>query len=210
MNMQPLTAPTPAEIKTALRAHMAERRDAATPEQRAAWSEAVCRHIIELPSYQSATVLHCFLSIRSELDTRPIIEHALAHGKRVAIPVFKRNRDETASCEIDTLADDAYKISGFGLRIPLVSRPVDSSSIDLVLVPLLAFAPVDVNQTQATGWLRLGYGAGYYDRLLSRVRAQKIGLAFDLQIGSASPREPHDILLDAVITETGAHMSDFY
>ena len=204
MDTPPPTTAAPAEAKTSLRARMAELRDAVSPEQRAAWNEAVFRHVIALPSYKAATMLHCFLSIRSELDTRLIIEHALAHGKRVAIPVFKRNREETASCEIDTLADDAYKISGFGLRIPLVSRPVESAALDLVCVPLLAFAPVYADQHGIVRWLRLGYGAGYYDRLLSRVNAPKIGLAFDLQRVAPFPREPHDILLDAVITESGA------
>ncbi len=201
-------APSPAassavDVKTALRARMAERRDAAAPEERARWSEAVFRHVVELPAYRSAALIHCFLSIRSELDTHFIVEHALAHGKRVAIPVFKRNREETASCEIDTLADDAYKISGFGLRIPLVSRPVEPPEIDLVLVPLLAFASVSAGEDTAMRWLRLGYGAGYYDRLLSRTCAPKVGIAFDLQRVYTLPREPHDILLDAVITQSG-------
>ncbi len=192
----------PQQEKKALRKQMRARRDAASPQERAVWSESIWRHISQLPAYQAARVAHVFLSIQSEIDTRPIIEGALAHGKRVVTPIFARNSTETVCCEIDTLADDAYDIGGFGLRVPRVMRPVDIALIDVVLVPLLAFAPAP-DAPDERGWLRLGYGAGFYDRFLARVTAPKIGIAFSFQHVANLPREPHDILLDAIITENG-------
>jgi 5-formyltetrahydrofolate cyclo-ligase len=209
--------------KKALRQQLSALRDAAAPEQRAIWSEAVCKHLLDMPAYQSARVVHCFVSIQSELDTRPIIEHALSHGKQVAIPLFVRHSDETPCCEITSLADDEYEIGGFGLRIPRQLRPVDAAAIDIVLAPLLAFAPTPTPTPalplvrgreserkagrEGRGWLRLGYGVGYYDRFLSRVRALKVGVAFEIQRVDQLPCEPHDMLLDAVITETGYYQA---
>lgn len=190
----------PTAEKKALRKQMRALRDAATAEQRAEWSASIAHNVCLHPVYRRASVVHCFLSIMSEIDTRPIIEDAFRQGKRVVIPVFALKSTETANCEIDTLADSAYDIGGgFGLRIPRVMRPVDPTLIDVVLIPLLAFAPAPGDSR----WLRLGYGAGFYDTFLSRVKAAKVGIAFSMQRVATLPREPHDILLDAVITENG-------
>jgi len=191
----------PQQEKKALRKQMRALRDAVLESQRAVWSESIAQHVFGHPDYVGAKVVHCFLSIQSEIDTRPIIESALSHGKRVVIPVFARNSTETACCEIDTLADDAYDIGGFGLRVPRVMRPVDLALIDVVLVPLLAFAPSYA--PGESGWLRLGYGAGFYDTFLARVHALTVGLGYALQRVDTLPHEPHDILLDAVISENG-------
>ena len=205
MSMQPSGAPE----KKALRQQLMALRNGVAPEQRAAWSQAIYQHVIALPAYQSARVVHCFVTIRTEVDTRPIIEHALSHDKRIAIPLFVRRSDETPACEITSLADEDYETDPFGLRVPRHMRLVDLDSIDLVLVPLLAFAPTLTptlplaRGREERGWLRLGYGAGFYDRFLSRVRAPKVGIAFQMQRVAQLPREPHDILLDAVITEAG-------
>jgi 5-formyltetrahydrofolate cyclo-ligase len=220
--MQPQS---PASVKKALRKQMRARRDAATPEQRTAWSEEICRRAVTSPAYQAAQVVHCFLSIQSEVDTRLIIERAFAAGKRIATPIFVRNSDETPSCEITSLADEDYEIGGFGLRVPRHMRPVDLRQIDLVLVPLLAFLPLPQGTPEAKlhddhagegrgegpgapRIARLGYGAGYYDTFLTRLRistprARIIGVAFDLQRVAELPIEPHDALLDGVITESG-------
>jgi 5-formyltetrahydrofolate cyclo-ligase len=186
--------------KKALRREMRARRDAATAEQRAAWSTAIAAHVLAWPAYQAASVIHGFLSIQSEVDTRPILDHALAHGKRVLIPLFVRHSDETPCCEITSLADEAFEVGGFGLCVPHQQQHADPALIDLVLVPLLAFAPAHTGQ-----WLRLGYGAGYYDTFLRRTppRAPKLGLAFGLQRVPTLPQESHDTLLDAVMTESG-------
>ncbi|MGQ9814045.1 MAG: 5-formyltetrahydrofolate cyclo-ligase [Candidatus Roseilinea sp.] len=193
--------------KKTLRARMRVLRDAISAEQRSHWSRRICERAIALPAYHLARVVHCFLSIQSEVDTRPLIEHALAHGKRVVVPVFVKGSDETPCTEILSLDDDAFETGRFNLRVPKAMRPVATAEIDLVFVPLLAFAaPEDASPAPQTGKVcRLGYGVGYYDRLLSRLRAgaPKIGLAFALQRVPEIPMEPHDIPLDAVITEDG-------
>jgi 5-formyltetrahydrofolate cyclo-ligase len=73
-------------------------------------------------------------------------------------------------------------------------RPVRWTDIEAVMVPALAY---DLNG------FRLGYGGGYYDRLLSGISPEctKIGAAFEQQIVSEVPREKHDIKVDLIITE---------
>ena len=186
--------------KSELRQQRVAMRDALSPAQRVVWSEAIYQRAIALPEYQAAHVVHCFLSIRSEVNTQPLIEHALAHGKRVVLPVFLRDHEQTPCTEITSLAEDEFKLTGFGLRVPRVQRRVALSKIDLVFVPLLAFAEVAPNQ-----FYRLGYGAGYYDRFLARLAAPKIGLGFEMQRVDALPTETHDVALDSVITENNDH-----
>lgn len=190
----------PQRAKIDLRQRMQDQRDAAPAEQRAEWSRRICEHALATPAYQAAQVVHVFLSIRSEVDTRPLIEHALSHGKRVVLPVFLKSTQETPCTEITSLAEDAFKLTGFGLRVPKVRRPVPLQQIDWVWVPLLAFQVVD----GATH--RIGYGAGYYDRFLAQVQVPKVGLAFEMQHATAVAQweiEPHDVPLDFVITEIG-------
>ena len=86
----------------------------------------------------------------------------------------------------------------WGIREPAPDAAIVDP--DILLVPLLAF--------DAAGW-RLGYGGGYYDRTLQRLRALKpvtaIGLAFDEQRVPAVPHGPFDQRLDWIVTGSGAH-----
>jgi 5-formyltetrahydrofolate cyclo-ligase len=79
---------------------------------------------------------------------------------------------------------------------PTAVEPVDPASVDVVVVPGLAFTP---------DGRRLGQGGGWYDRFLARVRPDclTIGVAFDAQIVDDLPTESHDVVLDLVVTESG-------
>jgi len=191
--------------KEEMRVQMLARRDAVPAEQRTAWSQRIFERAVALPLYQSAQTVHVFLSIQSEIHMEPLIEHALAHGKRVVLPVFLKSTTETPCTQITSLAEDDFKITGFGLRVPKVRRPVPLAEVDWVWVPLLAFWPVALGEHLDCGPMhRLGYGAGFYDRFLAQVQVPKVGLAFEMQRISALPVEPHDVPLDFVVTE-GKH-----
>ena len=192
--------------KRALRKRMLARRDAAPAEQREAWSARICERAIALPAYQSARVIHCYLSFQSEVETRPLIGHALAHGKCVAAPLFVKGSPETAAYEIDTLDAGGYATGDFGLSVPRDLRLIDIGAVDLFFVPLLAFAPLaddGEGASEKVKYSRLGYGIAYYDRLLARSGAPRVGLAFELQRIESLPVDAHDQLLDCVLTEGG-------
>jgi len=145
-----------------------------------------------LAAYPDAVVAG-YLPIRTEIDPRPVMA-ARARRGTVCVPVvdgpalplgFRRWR-----------ADAAMVTGPFGIEIPQDPDPVTP---DLVILPLLAF--------DAAGY-RLGYGGGYYDRTLDRMRAQAgrvlaIGFAYAAQEAAYVPRDGLDQRLDAVVTEYG-------
>jgi 5-formyltetrahydrofolate cyclo-ligase len=176
--------------KSALRATAMLRRDALDARERR--SAAICALVAASPSYAAARAIHCYLPMRSEVDMRPLIADALAHGKRVAVPMVVPQATELAHAWLETLAADALTPGAFGTFNPRDLRPAAPGDWDLVIVPLLAF--------DRRGY-RLGYGKGYYDRLLAAGTVTTMGVGFAAQEIAALPAEAHDIALDWVITE---------
>jgi 5-formyltetrahydrofolate cyclo-ligase len=193
------------ESKTEIRKRIRALRDAAPAEARAEWSRIICMKALRLPAYRAARTVHTFLSFQSEIDTTAIIEDALRAGKRVVAPVFLKNSDKTPATEITSLEAGEFTFGKWNLRTPKTLRLVPIEQIDLVFVPMVAYAPTLAlpRERGRVGWGRIGYGAGFYDTFLSRLppRVPKIGLAFSLQRVSHILLEPHDVLLDDVITE---------
>jgi 5-formyltetrahydrofolate cyclo-ligase len=185
-------------MKKQIRREMRARRDALPEAQREEWSAQICARVIASPAYHFASVIHSYLPFGSEADVLGVIRHALANGKRVVAPLFVKGSERTDAYEVSSLDGREFSIGDWGLRVPRVARLVPLDEIDLVLVPLLAFAA----DSRTGGWQRVGYGIGYYDRLLARTRpdAQKVGVAFAVQCSPTWAAEPHDIALDTVIT----------
>lgn len=191
----PIGAPL-REAKQAMRAGIAAVRDALDPAWRAQASAALVEHIAALPTFRAARTVLLTAPFRSEWDSAPLIGRALAAGKLVALP---RVAEAERMLELKRIVEPARDIvAGYrGLPEPDARcEPVDASSIDWVLVPGIAF-------DRAGG--RLGYGGGYYDRLLPVLpaRAARVAGAFSAQIVEAVPSAPHDITMDAVVTEAG-------
>ena len=192
--------PSPESIqKAALRAELEARRNAIPLEARAALSAALCARAAALPAFAAATTIHCYLPMRSEVDSRPLIAAALAHGKRVAVPIFLRKSEETPCALITSLDPSEFEPGVFGLSHPRNRTRLDPAEIDVVFVPLLGFARMN------EAWQRIGYGAGYYDTFLARLApcTRKIGIAFAEQRLDEFPIEAHDIALDDVVTPGG-------
>jgi 5-formyltetrahydrofolate cyclo-ligase len=176
--------------KPLLRRQAMQRRDAL--EERERRSAAICAQVAALPAYAAARAMHCYLPMRSEVDTRSLIAGALAQGKGVVVPVVVRGANELAHAWLDTLAADALEPGSFGTWNPRQAREAAPGAWDLVIVPLLAF--------DRRGY-RLGYGKGFYDRLLAAYPVPTIGVAFAAQELDALPAEAHDVRLEWIITE---------
>jgi 5-formyltetrahydrofolate cyclo-ligase len=174
---------------------MRERRDALPAEYRAASDIAIREVLLGLPEYKKATVIFCYIGVRSEVETMPFIQKALEDGKRVCAPALERGGIMKAK-EISG-ADDAAP-SDFGLIEPKSGcSDVPAREISLVVVPCLC---CDRNGN------RLGYGGGYYDRYLALSEAAVAVLCRERNIcedGDISPL-PHDARADIVVTERGA------
>lgn len=132
-----------------------------------------------------------YMPIRTEIDPRPAMAEAVAHGP-VGVPVIQgvalplRFSRWEPGCEIVT--------GPFGAAIPAVT---DYFEPEILIVPLVAF--------DAAG-NRLGYGGGFYDRTLEQLRTRRatlaIGFAYDAQEAEALPLEPTDQPLDLIVTES--------
>lgn len=142
---------------------------------------------------QAKTVLF-YLSFDGEVDTVRMIKETIKQGKKVAVPVIKHKEKEIVPSLLKDF-DTELKTGPYGIRHPKEEyiRPVPLKSIDLVVVPGLAFDEAGN---------RLGRGMGYYDRLLNRLPKDvaTIGLAFDFQIVSNfPPLESHDFCVSKVL-----------
>ncbi|MBK9117848.1 MAG: 5-formyltetrahydrofolate cyclo-ligase [Betaproteobacteria bacterium] len=190
---EPLSGPALHEAKRAVRERILAARDALPAADRDEGSRAIAARIAALPPYARARCVLLTVSFRSEWDTRALIDAALAAGKVVALP---RVNGATRMLDLHAVADVARETTpGYrGIPEPRPEQPrVDLAAVDFVLVPGVAFDP--------TG-RRLGYGGGYYDRLLALLapEAARIAGAFELQLVPQVPAAPHDLFVDAIVT----------
>ena len=169
------------------------------PEDELSYKSDIIRDkIVNSDIFTGAGLVLCYMDFRNEVKTGGIIREALSAGKRTGLPLVYNSGAERGllAYEIKDLDNDVRK-GAYGILEPCSEklRKVNDSEIDLVIVPGVAF---DINRQ------RLGYGAGYYDRFLKKLRPDciKIGIAFDIQIMDIIPVETHDIKMDAIITET--------
>ena len=181
--------------KRALRATMIAARDALDPAVRAAASHTIGEQLKALPSFVAARVVLVTFPFGSEWDSRPCALTVLSSGKTLVAP---RVNNATRMLELHAVDDIAHQVTaGFrGIPEPLSSLPrFDATHIDWVLVPGVAFG--------ADG-RRLGYGGGFYDRLMATLAKATpcIAGAFDAQIAAHIPAAAHDLYVDRIITES--------
>lgn len=179
------------DLKASLRSQVREklkRMPATTREL----DSARARSILEQqPIWKDAHSLLFFAPLPDELDIWPSIAVGLNAGKQIFLPRFVPQTQSYAACQIKSAETD-LKLGQFGIREPTDSCPeIPLNRLDLILVPGVAF---DLHGR------RLGRGKGYYDKLLAVVRGKTCGVAFDEQIVQAVPVEPHDILLNCILT----------
>lgn len=182
--------------KTSIRNRMKTLRDLIDKKEASHKSSLIVNHLFSLKEYQDAGVVMSYVSFGSEAETRPIIEHALSQGKKVAVPYCISEGRRLLACVITSLDDLIPGTWGILEPSDPYKRVLDPKEIDVAVIPGLAF---DRNLN------RLGYGAGYYDRFLPSLNedATKIGIAYDMQMTDALPADPHDIPMDYIITESG-------
>lgn len=135
--------------------------------------------------------IECYISFGSEVYTHGLIRKYV-NEKTIFIPVIdKRNHIPYLSHLKDW---KELESSVYGILQPRKEflRIVDFREIELAIVPGIAF---DEEGN------RIGYGKGYYDRLLSRLDAVKIALAYDFQIMNQIPNEKHDVKMDVIVTD---------
>ncbi|MBX3439867.1 MAG: 5-formyltetrahydrofolate cyclo-ligase [Planctomycetaceae bacterium] len=164
-------------------------------------SRQILARCLSAPEYVSARTVMWYIDVRDEVRTRHGLPDALASGRRVVVPWCAAD-GELRLFHLQSL--DELSRGQFGLLEPqeelrlLAIRSVDPGELDFVLVPGVAF-----DRRGA----RLGYGVGYYDRLLANVRTDALlaGLAFECQLVERIPVEPHDVSMTRIVTEAATY-----
>jgi len=187
---------TPAEAKAELRREVLARRDALDPALRAAHSVAIAETVAALPEFAAAGGVLLFASFGSEVDTAPLMQHALRADKLLLLPRVVRGERRLALHEVRDPAED-LRPGVWNIPEPdparCPERPLEA--VKLVLAPGVAF-------DEAGG--RLGYGGGYYDRMLQALApgVAVVAVCFECQIVPAVPRDAHDLPAPVIVTET--------
>ena len=185
------------ERKSEIRAAMKARRKAVTPEARKAASEIICAKLaadseisLRIDPLEWGSPVAVYLASPQEIDLSPFIRKMLESGVKVVTP---RWNGETYELAVLKGLDDAHLRQGpMGILEPAEAEIVSPKKVEVWLVPGLAFT---------RSGKRLGYGGGWYDRLLAEApkNACRIGIAHSFQVADDLPSEPHDILLSKVV-----------
>ena len=183
--------------KRELRKRMKTRRREVSPDERSAYSAALCEHLLEREDVQLAIgakgIFAVYLASKDEIDLSLLIERLWAAGCRVVVPAWR---------------DGTYKLVAYSSETELFAGPmgilepapegegtatVAEGDVAVWIVPGLAFS---------RSGARLGYGGGWYDRFLAKSSpsSTSLGVAYPFQIVDDLPLEPHDLpLADVVI-----------
>jgi 5-formyltetrahydrofolate cyclo-ligase len=183
-----------ADAKSELRAAALKRRKSAFDLHGPEASRRIAAHGLDFLGVGSDAIVSGFAAIRDEINPAPLMLWLRAEGFQLALPVMQ-GRDKPLLMRTWT-PGDAMSPTAWGIAEPLDDKPAVDP--DVVLVPLLAYD---------TRGYRVGYGGGYYDRTLQRLRKLKpviaVGLAFDEQRVDVVPAESYDERLDWVLTPSG-------
>jgi 5-formyltetrahydrofolate cyclo-ligase len=184
--------------KAELRRHYQKTREAMSPHRARTSSEAVCRHLSGwLPFVQAHTVLG-FIAFRNEIDLGRLFEEwpdkrwlvpRVADGSELGV-------DQPSHLVLHPYDATRLVRHRFGMLEPAPDLPrVNPREVQMVLVPGVAF--------DWTGG-RLGFGGGYYDRLLpSADRAITVGVTYEELVLDAVPTEPWDYRVEWLVTPAG-------
>ena len=176
-----------AKLRTAATAH----RDAIPADTRQAAAEAIAASDFPL-AIGPGTIVSGFMPLGSEINPLPLMKKLAAQGAHLALPVVAA-RGQPLTMRAWAWGEP-LNAGVWGIREPKPEAP--EVEPDILLVPLLAF--------DRAGY-RLGYGGGYYDRTIGRLRANKpataVGVAFAAQEVPQVPISPRDARLDLVLTE---------
>lgn len=183
------------EDKASLRSALLARRDSIPPEVRRAKDRLILANLLGLGEVRNAQRLLLFASFRSEFDTTLLIKDRMSEGRRVILPKVDRNDLTLRLYEIGGMEE--LQKGYMGIPEPSVltdSRHWEIGSVGLVIIPGAGYDP---------SGNRIGYGGGYYDRLLAgdRDKVFIVAPAYDEQVVELVPSEPHDIRVDVIVTD---------
>jgi len=186
-----VSTPSTESLKAELRATAQARRDALPAEERKAAAEAIAARAFPVVT-KPGMIVSGFMPLKSEINPLPLMQKLAEAGARLALPAIAGRGKPLVmrAWQFGAPLDRGQ----WGIREPKPDAP--EVEPDILLVPLLAF--------DRKGF-RIGYGAGYYDMTIRRLRGLKsvtaVGIAFAAQEVPNIPTTERDERLDLVLTE---------
>ena len=173
--------------------HQREQLDAALHAQ---FSAAITQRLVALPEYQRAAMVLGYVSFGTEFASRDWLQRVLDDGKLLILPRVDSDTKQLQLYRVHDLAQQLQQ-GAWGIAEPVpecCERLIGLNAVEFALLPGVAFARDGV---------RLGYGGGYYDKLLARMqrRPALVAAAFALQLVDVIPQEHTDVKIDRIVTE---------
>lgn len=183
-----------AEKKHAIRQSYLRKRDLIPVDIKREKDDLIRKKVLELPEFVRAKTVLFYASFRSEVDTKEMINISLMTGKTVILPKVDKKEKTLKLYEIKNINELSSGYMQIMEPEANEERLKKLTDIDLILIPGAAF---DIQGN------RLGYGAGFYDRLLSgmKKRILIIAPAYEEQLAEKIITEPHDVKVDRIITD---------
>jgi len=187
-----------ARARRTLRGELRAIRRSIPVDARASAARQVARHAERELALHPGQRIALYAPLAEELDVAPLARTVRRHGGVLYLPRIVNSRTRRMRFAAHT---GTMRRNRLGILEPRAATFLAAGSLDIVFVPLVGF--------DASG-MRLGMGAGYYDRAFAFAnrrgawrRPKLIGVGFAVQRVAAIPCEPHDVRLDAVVTESG-------
>ncbi len=180
--------------KPTIRSQMLEKRSRLPAEIALSLSLDIQNNVLSLPEFVAAERVALYSPCRNEVHTETLFRRARDAAKAVAYPRIRQRMLEFVWVEDPA----AMQPGAFGILEPATGEIADVHDLDFLVIPGVAFG--------RQGY-RLGYGKGYYDRVLHGLdaRAALVGLCYEFQLIEGVPVEAHDVHMDLVVTENHIH-----
>ena len=206
----------PEVSKSSIRKNTLTLREQLSPEMHAAHSKAIAERLLQLPEYRQAGAVLGYMNFGAEFASEVWIRQVLAARKKLALPRVNHHTSQLDLFWVEDL-ENQLATGLWGIREPIVERcerVITLNEVEFALLPGVAFSK---------NGARLGYGGGFYDKLLIKQLAIRLGeqttlaksldmahmthrptlaaAAFELQIMERIPQEVTDVKVEWIITE---------
>src|SRR3989338_7106903 len=181
-------------LKQTIRKNILAQREQLPADMRAAYSATIVERLLHLPEYPHAGTLLGYMNFGAEFARELWVARVLAEGKRLALPKVNRHTNHLDLYWVEDM-ENQLTAGLWGIREPVVERCErlnNPNEVEFALLPGVAFT---------RDGARLGYGGGYYDKLLASMtqRPGLVAAALALQIVEALPQEATDVKVECVI-----------
>ncbi len=174
--------------KDELRTYMRQKRRELTDDFKVTSSSLIMQSIIPFISQLNCVMI--YLSSFNEPDTSMLLSYLIDKNIKIVVPVSNTDDNTIIPSYISNI-DDLHK-GAYGIYEPKTINQANIEDIDLVLVPGIVFSKSGD---------RIGFGKGYYDKLLENFEGLKIGVCYEFQIVDEIPSSPHDVKMNMIVTE---------